>query len=74
MYLLQEGAAPKVIIHAAMILSASAWLIVIGDIAYRKFYHKKFWIIFMVFFPSITPIVYLFQRKNLERLESKFGS
>ncbi len=70
----QQWAVPQVVNHSAIILSAAAWLIVIGDMAYRKFYHKSFWVIFMVLFPSITPIVYLFQREKLERIESKLSS
>ena len=70
----QQWAVPQVINHAAIILSAAAWLIVIGDMAYRNFYHKSLWVIFMILFPSFTPIVYLFQRKNLERIESKLSS
>lgn len=72
--LIQQWAAPQVIFHAAIILSASAWLIVIGDIAFRKFYHKKFWIIYMIFFPSITPLIYLFQRKNLGSINRSMSS
>jgi hypothetical protein len=69
-----QGTIPQVINHSAIILSAAAWLIVIGDMAYRKFYHKSLWVIFMVLFPSITPMVYLFQRKKLKRIESKLSS
>ena len=67
----QQWAVPQVVNHAAFILSAAAWLIVIGDMAYRKFYHKQFWIVFMILFPPITPVIYLFQRGKLERIESK---
>jgi hypothetical protein len=70
----QQWAVPQVITHSAIILSATAWLIVFGDMTYRKFYHKSLWIIFMVLFPSITPAVYLIQRSKLERIESKLNS
>jgi len=70
----QQWAVPQVVYNSAIILSAAAWLIVIGDMAYRKFYHKQFWVIFMILFPSITPLVYLFQRGKLERIESEIGS
>jgi len=70
----QQWDVPQVINHSAIILSAAAWLIVIGDMAYRKFYHKSLWVIFMVLFPSVTPIVYLFQRKKLERIDSNLRS
>ena len=33
--LFQQWAVPEVINHAAIILSAAAWLIIIGDMAYR---------------------------------------
>lgn len=69
----QQWVVPQVITHSAIILSAAAWLIVIGDMAYRKFYHKSLWVIFMVLFPSITPVVYLFQRSKLERIESNIS-
>ena len=35
--LFQQWAVPEVINHAAIILSAAAWLIIIGDMAYRTF-------------------------------------
>ena len=71
--LFQQWAVPEVINHAAIILSAAAWLIVIGDMAYRTFYHKSLWVVFMILFPSITPLVYLFQRGKLQRIERKIG-
>ena len=69
----QQWAVPQVVYHDAIILSAAAWPIVIGEMVYRKFYHKQFWIIFMILFPSITPLIYLFQREKLQRIESRIG-
>ena len=71
--LFQQWAVPEVINHAAIILSAASWLIVIGDMAYRTFYHKSLWVVFMILFPSITPLIYLFQREKLQRIESAIG-
>src|SRR6056297_3867511 len=71
--LFQQWAVPEVINHAAIILSAAAWLIVIGDMAYRTFYHKSLWVVFMILFLSFTPLIYLFQREKLQRIETAIG-
>ena len=46
-----------------------AWILVLMDMQNRQFVHKKYWVLFMVLFSTFTPIIYVFQRHKLQRIE-----
>ncbi len=61
----------QLLLTVSLILFFSSWIITFSDIVSTKIYHKKFWILYMFVFPSITPLIYLVQRKRLIYLGTK---
>jgi bacteriorhodopsin len=41
------------------------WILIFGDIIKNRIYNKTFWIISMIVFPTISPIIYLLRRNRL---------
>jgi len=50
-----------------------SWVTIFINMVSNKIYNKTFWIITMLFIPSLSQILYLIQRKKLLRLEEKFN-
>lgn len=53
---------------AGLIFFLSTWIIVLSDMVKNKIPNNFFWIFSMFAIPTITPIVYLIQRKKLLRI------
>jgi len=59
--------APLLVPYA--IIGILSWILVLMDMFDRKFYHRKYWVLFMVLLQPIAPIIYVFKRHKLQRIE-----
>ena len=70
-YMLSTGdiyfATPLTILYA--FIGIVSWILVLMDMFDRKFYHRKYWVLFMVLLQPIAPIIYVFKRHKLQRIE-----
>ncbi|MBI6116888.1 PLDc N-terminal domain-containing protein [Salegentibacter maritimus] len=59
----------------ALVMLFIFWLFILFDISKQNLKDKTFWILSMFLLPFFSPIVYLFNRKNLIHLQNnKFRS
>jgi hypothetical protein len=57
----------QTLLSIGVICMAICWLAVFVEMYATNFYNRKFWLISMVIFPSISPVVYLIRRNTLKQ-------
>ena len=55
----------NILLGTALILTFFTWVIILSDIVKNKIYNKSFWLMIMIFMPSIAPLFYMIQRNRL---------
>ena len=55
----------NILLGKALILTFFTWVIMLSDIVKNKIYNKSFWLMIMIFMPSIAPLFYMIQRNRL---------
>lgn len=64
---------PEFLLTFGLMMLFSSWVIILDDMVKHKIYNKTFWILTMFIMPSVSIIIYMFQRKRLLRLGHKMN-
>lgn len=67
-----HGHYPESWLTFALVVFFSSWIIIMNDMRENKIYNKSFWVISMFILPTISPLLYMFQRDRLIRLGKGF--